>query len=120
MLKNMSLLCVIVDDNLPFLSVSRSMLERQGLTIVGVASTGADALALALELHPDIALVDISLGTESGFDVAQELDGLADKVILISSHAQEDYADLIAASPAVGFLSKTALSAAAIRELVVS
>jgi two-component system, NarL family, nitrate/nitrite response regulator NarL len=120
MLTAMRLLCVIVDDNLPFLRISRSMLERQGLTVVGIASTGAEALALAGALHPDIALVDISLGDESGFDVARQLGGLVGTVIMISSHAEDDYAELIASSPAVGFLSKTSLSADAIRELVVS
>jgi two-component system, NarL family, nitrate/nitrite response regulator NarL len=39
-------------------------------------------------------------------------------VILISTHAEQDYAELIAASPAVGFLSKTALSANVIRGLL--
>ena len=39
-------------------------------------------------------------------------------MILISSHAEEDYADLIAESPALGFLSKTALSGDAIRRLL--
>jgi DNA-binding NarL/FixJ family response regulator len=120
MLCAMRLLCVIVDDNLPFLRISRSLLERQGLTVVGIASTGAEALTLASSLHPDIALVDISLGDESGFDVARQLGSLVGKVIMISSHAEDDYAELIASSPAVGFLSKTALSADAIRELMIS
>jgi DNA-binding NarL/FixJ family response regulator len=120
MLRRMRSQCVIVDDNVPFLKVSRAMLERQGLTVAGVASSGAEAMVLASDLRPDIALIDITLGMESGFDVARELDGLVGTVIMISSHAEEDYADLIAASPAVGFLSKTALSASAIRELVVS
>ena len=39
-------------------------------------------------------------------------------MILISTHAEQDYAELIAASPAIGFLSKTALSADAIRALL--
>jgi hypothetical protein len=39
-------------------------------------------------------------------------------VILISTHAEQDYAELIAASPAIGFLPKTALSADAIRHLL--
>jgi hypothetical protein len=39
-------------------------------------------------------------------------------VILISTHAEQDYVELIAFSPAVGFLPKTALSAGAIRELL--
>jgi hypothetical protein len=62
-----------------------------------------------------VALGDISLGIESGFDVAQEI------VILISSndrYEHDDYAGLIAGSPAVGFLSKATLSADAISRLV--
>jgi hypothetical protein len=39
-------------------------------------------------------------------------------VILISTHAEQDYAELIAASPAIGFLPKTALSADAIQGLL--
>ena len=39
-------------------------------------------------------------------------------VILISTHAEQDYAELIAASPAIGFLPKTALSGDAIRDLL--
>ena len=39
-------------------------------------------------------------------------------MILISTHAEQDYAELIAASPAIGFLPKTALSADAIRDLL--
>jgi CheY-like chemotaxis protein len=67
-------------------------------------------------------LVDIDLGGESGFELARRLhhDGrpASPQVILISTHAEHDYADLIAASPAVGFLAKAALSAMAIRELL--
>jgi DNA-binding NarL/FixJ family response regulator len=114
--------CLIVDDSRRFLEAARGLLERQGITVVGMASTGADALLQVEELRPDVTLVDIDLGGESGFEVVRRLDragGLAPpRMILISTHAEEDYADLIAASPAVGFLSKSALSAAAIRDLL--
>jgi CheY-like chemotaxis protein len=114
--------CLIVDDSLRFLEVARSLLEQQGISVVAVASTGAEALERAAALRPDVTLVDIDLGGESGFVVARQLLGEADRapsrVILISTHAEEDYADLVAASPAVGFLSKSELSAGAIRGLV--
>ena len=48
------------------------------------------------------------------------LDAARSAVILISTHAEQDYAELIAASPAVGFLSKTAISADAIQDLLAS
>jgi DNA-binding NarL/FixJ family response regulator len=94
------------------------MLDRQGTVVVGVATTGAEAVRQARELHPDVALVDISLGTESGFDVARLLVDHVEYMIMISSHEEDDYADLITESPAVGFLSKTDLSAAAILRLL--
>jgi two-component system, NarL family, nitrate/nitrite response regulator NarL len=117
----MPLQCIIVDDYQPFLKVARAELERQGLAVVGVAANGTQALRQARELSPDVALVDISLGAESGFDVAREIGPYVGSVILISSddHDEDDgYAELIAGSPAVGFLSKATLSAAAITRLV--
>ena len=114
--------CLIVDDNHSFLEAARVLLEREGLTVAGVATTSAEALRQAETLRPDVVLVDISLGEESGFDLVQRLveDDLADEatVILISTHAEEDVADLIAASPAAGFLPKAELSATAIRRIV--
>jgi DNA-binding NarL/FixJ family response regulator len=119
--EGMMLRCLIVDDSPHFLEAARGLLERQGMTVVGVASTSADALQRARELQPDVTLVDIDLGGESGLELARRLhrDGPAPaRVILVSTHAEEDYAELIAASPAVGFLSKSTLSAGAIRELL--
>ena len=69
-----------------------------------------------------VALVDIDLGDESGFDLARRLaDGdsqAAANVILISTHDEREFADLIEASPAIGFLAKTALSSGSIQRLL--
>jgi DNA-binding NarL/FixJ family response regulator len=120
----MMLRCLIVDDSPHFLEAARSLLERQGMTVVGVASTSAEAMERARELRPDVTLMDIDLGGESGLELARRLHREAGpapgRVILVSTHAEEDYAELIAASPAVGFLSKSTLSAGAIRELLAS
>jgi CheY-like chemotaxis protein len=114
--------CLIVDDSWHFLNAARGLLERQGIVVVGVASTGAEAVRQVEELRPDVTLVDIDLGGESGFEVARRLqhdsNGTPGPVIMISTHAEQDYADLIAASPAIGFLPKSALSADAIRDLL--
>jgi CheY-like chemotaxis protein len=66
--------CLIVDDNRRFLDAARSLLESQGMAVVGVASTGVDALTQIERLRPDVALLDIDLGGESGFDLARRLD----------------------------------------------
>jgi DNA-binding NarL/FixJ family response regulator len=114
--------CLIIDDSPRFLDAARGLLEREGITVVGVASTGADAVRSVEALRPDVTLLDIDLGTESGFEVATRLNRDTAlppcRLILISTHAEQDYAELIAASPVVGFLSKSALSADAIRDLL--
>jgi DNA-binding NarL/FixJ family response regulator len=118
----MTLRCLIVDDSPRFLAAARGLLERQGMAVVGVASTSAEALERVQELRPDVTLVDIDLGGESGLELARRLHQQAApapaRVILVSTHAEEDYAELITASPAVGFLSKSTLSAGAIHDLL--
>jgi DNA-binding NarL/FixJ family response regulator len=113
---------LIVDDSAHFLSAARELLEREGISVVGVASTGEEAVRLVQDLQPDVALVDIDLGEESGFELARRLAGPgADeltRVVLISAYPERDFADLIAQSPAAGFLAKPDLSASRIREIL--
>jgi DNA-binding NarL/FixJ family response regulator len=109
-----SLRCLVVDDNAAFLEAASVVLRRDGVTVVGVASNTADALRQARALRPDVVLVDIGLGDESGFDLARLLarddeSGRAE-VIMISTRAETDYLELIADSPAAGFLAKSELS----------
>jgi DNA-binding NarL/FixJ family response regulator len=117
-----TLRCVIVDDNSAVLRAASDLLETQGIAVVGVATTSEEALSLMEELNPDVLLVDIDLGPESGFELtrrlARSVDSPTSCVILMSTHHQADYADLIAASPAIGFLAKSDLSAIAIRRLL--
>jgi DNA-binding NarL/FixJ family response regulator len=118
----MFLRSLLVDDNDGFLEAASVLLEREGVTVAGVASNTAEALRQARALRPDVILVDIGLGDESGFDLAwllaQDDQGARAEVILISSCAETDYADLIADSPAAGFLAKSELSARAISRIL--
>ena len=112
--------CLIVDDSRRFLEAARGLLLREGVTVVGTATSAAEAGALIKDLRPDVVLVDIDLGGESGFELIAQLRsaGSPPPMILISTHAEQDYADLIAESPAIGFVPKTGLSAAAIQTLL--
>lgn len=111
--------CLIVDDSRRFAEAARVLLERQGLQVVGMATNATDALRLSRQLRPDVTLLDIDLGGESGFEVARQLQrNSSSPVILISTHAEQDYHDLISASSALGFLPKATLTAAAIRNLL--
>jgi DNA-binding NarL/FixJ family response regulator len=117
----MAVRCLIVDDSERFLEVARQGLARDGLEVVGTATSSAEAFQRVEELRPDVVLVDISLGEESGFDLTRELAAAPDadvRIVLISTRDEEDLLDLIAQSPAVGFIAKGHLSAAAVHELL--
>lgn len=116
----MALRCLLVDDNEQFLRSATRLLESQGLDVVGRAFSGAEAVRLAHELMPEVILVDVQLGEEDGVDLARRLTALpgSSRVVLISSHSEEELEDLIADSPAAGFLPKAALGAEAILALL--
>jgi len=118
----MDLSLLIVDDNLPFLEAAGALLARDGLDVIGLASTATEAISRVEVLRPDVVLVDVGLAGESGFELAGRLlragrDEMP-TVVLMSTHAEADLADLIAQSPAAGFVAKSQLSAAAIRQLI--
>ena len=113
---------LIVDDNRMFLETARDRLEQGGLRVVGFAATSAEALRQSEELRPEVVLVDVMLGGESGFELARRLaarlrDG-GPTIILISTNSAADFPGLIAESPAAGFLPKQELSANAIRRII--
>lgn len=112
--------CLIVDDNEEFLASASRLLDSQGLDVVACASSRDGALELVEALEPDVVLVDIVLGDEDGIALAQQLATHAPstRVILISSYALDDLGELMADSPAVGFLPKSGLGAAAIARLL--
>ena len=65
---------LIVEDDALVASYIRDVLEETGFIVPGIASTGAEAFALAEEMQPRLALVDIKLaGPIDGIDVAREL-----------------------------------------------
>jgi DNA-binding NarL/FixJ family response regulator len=119
----MRLRCLIVDDNGSFREEMCGLLAEQGLEVVGGAASPADAYRQIAELRPDVALIDIDLGGESGLELARQLreqpgQGALPHLILISTHDEAEYADLIEASSAIGFLPKIDLSAATIRQML--
>ena len=118
----MPLRSLIVDDSEQFLRAATSSLSRNGIEVVGTATSSATALEQVASLRPDVVLVDVGLGEESGFDLAVEIVDafpyLASRVVLISTRAEDDYGDLVDASPAAGFIAKSELSASAVYELV--
>ena len=111
--------CLIVDDSARFVELAGSLLERDGIEVIGTAASSSEALSAAADLRPEVVLVDIDLGGESGFELARQLVAAGhSRVILISANAESDFVDLIESSPALGFIAKTELSATAVHDLV--
>ena len=114
--------CLLVDDNGAFVETARLLLAREGVVVAGTASSIAEAVRQVSALRPDVVLVDIALGDENGFDLARRLaggdTGGGMTVIMISTRAGADYVDMVADSPAAGFLAKDELSAAAIQRIL--
>ena len=117
----MPITSLIVDDSPHFFEAAKQLLSDDGITVIGFAANADEAVSATLELRPDVALVDVDLGTESGFDVAERLAQLPQggpPVVLISAASGSELAELVEASGALGFVSKTDLSGDAIRELL--
>jgi DNA-binding NarL/FixJ family response regulator len=105
---------LIVDDHAGFRWFARRMLEAGGLTVVGEAQDGAQAIAEAERLDPDIVLLDVKLPDRDGFEIAGEI---AQAVVLTSSHDLEDLRARLERSNARGFIAKDDLSAEALTRI---
>jgi DNA-binding NarL/FixJ family response regulator len=115
-----TLSCLIIDDSEKFLASATRLLSLQGVSVIGRASSGDEALRLAAALSPDVTLVDVELGDEDGLELARRLTsaGLSAMVILISLRDRNELTELIAGSGAIGFLRKDALDAQAVADLI--
>jgi DNA-binding NarL/FixJ family response regulator len=114
--------CLIVDDSEQFLAAAASTLGRDGLEVVGTATSSAEALDQVEPLRPDVVLVDVGLGEESGLELARQLvEGfpqLRSRVVLISTHDEDDLGELVEGSGAAGFICKSELTPGAVLGLV--
>src|SRR4051812_30291951 len=105
---------LIVDDHPSFRATARTLLEAEGFEVVGEAVDGADALAKAADLRPEVVLLDVQLPDLDGFAIASRLcaNGSSPAIVLVSSRDAADYGDLIPACGARGFIPKAELSGA--------
>ena len=111
---------LIVDDHERFRTVARRTLEREGYEVVGEAGDAAGGVDLAGQLRPDVVLLDVMLPDRSGLEVIGDLRAQDPEVavVLISTHNEEEWAELAVDRGARGFLPKSELSGDALAELV--
>jgi len=111
---------LIVDDHPGFRAVARRLLQEIGSQVVGEAGTGAQALAEARRLRPDLVLLDIQLPDLDGLAVAKALSSEPEPpaVVLVSSRDAADYGPLLDGCGALGFIAKADLSAESLTALL--
>lgn len=111
--------CLIVDDNEIYAEVLAGTLAREDVQVTGITCTSAEALQHVDALAPNVALVDIALGEESGFDLARLLTTVPCRItiILMSTYLADEFADVIKDDPEISYLQKSAISGTAIRAI---
>jgi DNA-binding NarL/FixJ family response regulator len=84
---------LLADDHAVVRHGLRVLLEREGFQVAAEACDGQEALRLAAEARPDIAILDISMPLLNGLDAARELKKSAQamKVILLTRHDEPQY-----------------------------
>ncbi len=103
----MTLRVLIVDDESPARERLRSLLEEIGnLDIVGEATNGEQALKLAVDVTPDVVLLDVRMPVMDGIEAARQLNSLLEPPAVIFATAYDEYAMKAFDAQAVGYLLK--------------
>jgi two-component system, NarL family, response regulator NreC len=89
----MAIRVVLADDHVLVRQSLKSLLEREGFQVVGEASDGNEAIRRVNAMHPDIAVMDISMPILNGVEVAREvrLSSPKTKSILLTQHDERQY-----------------------------
>jgi len=105
----MSYRILLADDHKVFLECLTLLLTAQGFEVIGAAEDGHDAIRLAVELRPDIAILDIAMPGLNGVDACRAIrkDLLDVIVVLLTGHAEEQYVIDGLRAGARGFVLKT-------------
>jgi DNA-binding NarL/FixJ family response regulator len=120
MISGMGTRILIVDDHQGFRASARRILQAHGFEVVGEAEDGQSAVALAVELNPEVVLLDLQLPDTDGFQVAAQLRDarLGAIVVLTSSRDWSDVCRRQQDAGAAGFIPKDELSGTRLRDLV--
>lgn len=103
---------LLVDDHRLVREGLRRSLEEAGFTVVGEAENGADGIAAAAELRPDLVLMDVSMPVMDGITATRRLRSRVPDaaVVVLTMHADTDLVDRARSAGATGYLLKDASS----------
>ena len=100
---------VIADDHTLVRDMLRDRLNREGMTVAGIASSGDHAAELAASTQPDVVILDIDMPGLSAFETARAVQAVSPKtrVIFLSAFVNDKYIDQALAVEASGYLTKS-------------
>lgn len=99
----------IVDDHAMFREGMRQLIDREpDLTVCGDAANATEALQGIADTHPDLVIVDISLGGGSGIDLIKAIKSQYEDlpVLVVSMHDEALYAERALRAGAAGYVMK--------------
>jgi DNA-binding NarL/FixJ family response regulator len=99
---------MLVDDHTMLRQGLRRALEGEGITVIAEAGDGESAVKLALDTHPDVVLMDVSMPTVDGVEATKRLMGAdaRQRVVMLTMHADRDVIERSIKAGAVGYLTK--------------
>jgi DNA-binding NarL/FixJ family response regulator len=111
---------LIVDDHAGFRRAARKALSGAHWEVTGEAVNGADGIAEAQRLTPDLVLLDVGLPDASGIEVARQIRGHHPEmtIVLTSTRDSDDYREMAMTSGANGFVSKADLHPQILRDFL--
>ncbi len=115
----MPLRVVLADDHEMFLQGVRSLLEREGIVVVGEALNGREAVRLVEKLKPEVAVLDLTMPLLNGLDSAREIRKVSPgtKTIILTRHTEEQYVIEALRAGVNGFLLKTKAAAVLVQTI---
>ena len=117
----MSTIRVLIVEDFPAFRrfITSTLGERRDLHIIGVASDGPEGVQKAVELKPDLILMDIGLPTMNGIEAARQIRQLvpAAKIVFLSQESSADVIQLALSTGALGYVVKSKAGSQLIRAL---
>jgi two-component system, NarL family, invasion response regulator UvrY len=115
--------CVVDDHAVVREGLKRIISENIGMTVTAEAGDGQEALKVIQSQPCDVVLLDITMPDKSGLDVLKELHAESPRlpVLVLSMHAEDQYAVRVLRAGAAGYLTKESAPAKlvqAIRKVV--
>jgi len=100
---------LLADDHVLVRQGTRELLEREGdLEVIGEAGDGEEAVALAVDLRPDVVIMDIAMPKLSGIEATRRIKGAQpdSAVLILSAYDDDQYIFALLEAGAAGYLLK--------------